>query len=60
MDSAYQGYASGNVDTDAYSVRLFADQGFQMIVAQSYAKNMGLYGERCGALNFVSSNKDIS
>ena len=31
-----------------------------MIVAQSFAKNMGLYGERCGALHFVASSKEIA
>jgi len=31
-----------------------------MIVTQSFAKNMGLYGERCGALHFVASSKDIA
>lgn len=60
MDSAYQGYASGSVDKDAYAIRKFAAEGFQMIVAQSFAKNMGLYGERCGALHFVSSSKEIA
>jgi len=25
FDSAYQGFASGNLETDAYSLRLFAD-----------------------------------
>jgi len=29
-----------------------------MIVSQSYAKNMGLYGERVGALHVVTPNKD--
>ena len=51
FDSAYQGYASGDLDRDAYSVRLFVDRGFEMFVTQSYAKNLGLYGERIGALN---------
>ena len=27
-----------------------------MLVAQSYAKNMGLYGQRVGALNIVTSD----
>lgn len=31
-----------------------------MVVAQSFAKNMGLYGERCGAIHFVASNKDVA
>lgn len=33
MDNAYQGYASGDVDKDAFALRYFAAQGFQMIVA---------------------------
>jgi aspartate/tyrosine/aromatic aminotransferase len=33
LDSAYQGYASGCVDKDAYAIRKFASEGFQMIVA---------------------------
>lgn len=28
-----------------------------MIIAQSFAKIMGLYGERCGALHFVTQDK---
>lgn len=53
FDSAYQGFASGDVDTDAYAVRLFEREGFEMLVSQSYSKNMGLYGERVGALSIV-------
>ncbi len=51
FDSAYQGYASGDLDRDAYSVRLFVEKGFELFATQSYAKNLGLYGERIGALN---------
>jgi aspartate/tyrosine/aromatic aminotransferase len=28
----------------------------QVLVAQSYAKNMGLYGQRVGALNIVTAD----
>lgn len=44
FDTAYQGFASGDLIKDVSSVRLFAERGFSMLVAQSYAKNMGLYG----------------
>ena len=44
FDSAYQGYASGDCTKDAFAIRYFAAQGFQMVVTQSFAKNMGLYG----------------
>ena len=53
FDTAYQGFASGSLETDAFPIRLFNEMGFQMVVAQSYAKNMGLYGERVGALHVV-------
>jgi aspartate/tyrosine/aromatic aminotransferase len=32
------------------------DQGFEMVIAQSFAKTMGLYGERTGALHFVCAD----
>ncbi len=60
FDSAYQGFASGDLDRDAWPIRYFVEQGFQMLVAQSFAKNLGLYGERVGALHFVSVNKETS
>jgi aspartate/tyrosine/aromatic aminotransferase len=57
FDSAYQGFASGDLDKDAWAIRYFIEQGFQMLVSQSFAKNMGLYGERIGALHIVTANK---
>ena len=56
FDSAYQGYASGDLDADAASVRCFEAAGVLPIVCQSYAKSMGLYGERVGAVNFVTAS----
>lgn len=38
FDSAYQGFASGDADTDAYPVRLFVERGHRVLVAQSFAK----------------------
>ena len=32
---------------------MFVGDGGECLVAQSYAKNMGLYGERVGALSIV-------
>jgi aspartate aminotransferase len=53
FDMAYQGFASGDVDKDAFPVRLFANEENPMIVMQSFAKNFGLYGERIGNLTVV-------
>lgn len=45
---AYQGFASGDTNKDAFAVRHFADSGFPFLLSQSFSKNMGLYGERVG------------
>ena len=42
---AYQGFASGDIDRDAFAVRQFLKDNHQMALAQSFAKNMGLYGK---------------
>ncbi|XP_031102771.1 aspartate aminotransferase, cytoplasmic [Ipomoea triloba] len=60
FDSAYQGFASGSLDEDAQSIRMFVADGGECLVAQSYAKNMGLYGERVGALSIVCKNADVA
>ena len=57
FDNAYQGFVSGDPNVDAYAVRLMADAGLEMICACSFSKNMGLYGERVGALHFVVSSE---
>jgi aspartate/tyrosine/aromatic aminotransferase len=53
FDSAYQGFATGDLDNDAWSLRYFVEQGFTLFCCQSFAKNMGLYGERTGTLSAV-------
>lgn len=55
FDCAYQGFASGDLDRDAGAVRYFVEQGFELVIAQSFAKNFGLYGERAGCFHFVAS-----
>merc|ERR550537_484444 len=56
FDTAYQGFATGDLENDCYSVRLFDKLGFEFAVCQSFAKNIGLYGERVGAVHFRCSN----
>ncbi|KAG2591822.1 hypothetical protein PVAP13_5NG507000 [Panicum virgatum] len=60
FDSAYQGFASGSLDKDAQPVRMFVADGGELLMAQSYAKNMGLYGERVGALSIVCGSADVA
>lgn len=53
-----QGFASGDSEKDAYSIRKFVADGHQVFLAQSYAKNFGLYGERVGALSVVTGSSE--
>ena len=59
FDMAYQGFASGDTDKDAFALRLFVKEGLQPCLAQSFAKNMGLYGERVGAFSIVTSSPEV-
>ncbi|KAL4924781.1 putative aspartate transaminase [Aspergillus undulatus] len=55
FDSAYQGFASGSVDEDAYAVRYVLNEKphMEFCAAQSFSKNFGLYGQRVGAFHYV-------
>ncbi|KAF5308793.1 hypothetical protein FQR65_LT06026 [Abscondita terminalis] len=58
FDSAYQGFASGDLEKDAWAVRYFASRGFEMFCTQSFAKNFGLYCERVGNLTVIMNNPE--
>jgi aspartate/tyrosine/aromatic aminotransferase len=49
FDSAYQGFGEG-FEEDVFPIRHFEEEGHEMIVAISFSKNFGLYGERVGML----------
>jgi len=38
FDCAYQGFASGDLDKDAYAIRYFISRGLELVAAQSFAK----------------------
>ena len=61
FDSAYQGFASGDPERDAFAVRLFVRAQKELgglLLCQSFAKNLGLYGERVGALHVLCGSAD--
>ncbi|KAK1164472.1 aspartate aminotransferase, cytoplasmic-like [Acipenser oxyrinchus oxyrinchus] len=58
FDSAYQGFASGDLQKDAWAVRYFVSKGFELFCAQSFSKNFGLYNERVGNLTVVAKDSD--
>jgi aspartate/tyrosine/aromatic aminotransferase len=55
---AYQGFATGDLETDAYAMRSFANDGMPLFVSQSFAKNFGLYGERVGTFSLTCGSQD--
>ena len=57
FDVAYQGFGRG-VTEDAFAVRLFLEQGHEMLVAYSCSKNLSLYCQRVGVLFAVCTSKE--
>ena len=58
FDCAYQGFASGCLNTDAWAVRYFVSEGFELFCSQSFSKNFGLYNERTGNLTVVTGRPE--
>ncbi|XP_043537133.1 aspartate aminotransferase, cytoplasmic-like isoform X1 [Chiloscyllium plagiosum] len=49
-----QGLATGDLNKDAFPIRHFVTERFELLCAQSYSKNFGLCDERVGSLTIVS------
>lgn len=62
FDSAYQGFALGSLDQDAYLIRYaVANQRAEpIVICQSFAKNAGMYGERVGCVHVISKDTKIT
>lgn len=64
FDSAYQGFSSGSLAKDAWAVRqavnnMGSKYNFPgLVICQSFAKNVGMYGERVGAVHVVLPKTD--
>lgn len=52
IDMAYQGFGQG-LNDDAYGLRYMASHLPELIVANSFSKNFGLYRERVGSVSFM-------
>eukprot|EP00879_Flechtneria_rotunda_P017305 GHRR01018129.1.p1 GENE.GHRR01018129.1~~GHRR01018129.1.p1 ORF type:complete len:387 (+),score=94.91 GHRR01018129.1:399-1559(+) len=57
LDMAYQGFATGDCTRDAQAIGIFIDDGHRVGLSQSFAKNMGLYGQRVGCFSLVCEDK---
>lgn len=58
FDNAYQGFASGDTNKDVAAVRHFIDEGHNIALCQSFAKNFGLYGQRIGNFSIKCEDAD--
>ncbi|MCH1930993.1 aspartate/tyrosine/aromatic aminotransferase [Shewanella sp. A25] len=57
FDFAYQGFGAG-IEEDAAGLRLVASKVPELLVANSFSKNFGLYNERIGAVTVVAQDAD--
>jgi aromatic-amino-acid transaminase len=59
FDFAYQGFGNG-VEEDAQGLRVFAEYNKELLIANSFSKNFGLYNERVGGITIVASDTDVA
>ncbi|WP_372880661.1 amino acid aminotransferase [Psychromonas sp.] len=59
FDFAYQGFAKG-VEEDAQGLRIFTEYNKELLVANSFSKNFGLYNERVGGITLVAEDSEIA
>lgn len=55
VDCAYQGLAEG-MEADASGLRHMADAVPEMLIANSFSKNFGIYRERTGAISVIAQS----
>ncbi|KAF6845502.1 aspartate aminotransferase [Colletotrichum musicola] len=60
FDIAYQGFSSGDEESDSWAVRHFASRGtMEICIAQSFSKSFGLYGQRVGAFHLLAHDAAV-
>jgi len=59
FDFAYQGFGNG-VEEDAQGLRLFAEHNKELLIANSFSKNFGLYNERVGGITLVATDSAVA
>ncbi|NRA71658.1 MAG: aspartate/tyrosine/aromatic aminotransferase [Gammaproteobacteria bacterium] len=59
FDFAYQGFGTG-IEEDAQGLRLYAAQNKELLIANSFSKNFGLYNERVGAVTLVAQDHNTA
>ncbi|MEM7454856.1 MAG: amino acid aminotransferase [Planctomycetota bacterium] len=59
FDFAYQGFGTG-IEEDASPIRQFCSAGGEALIANSFSKNFGLYGERVGGITAVAGTPEAA
>ncbi|WP_153913769.1 amino acid aminotransferase [Shewanella sp. TC10] len=59
FDFAYQGFGAG-IEEDAQGLRIVAAKVPELLIANSFSKNFGLYNERIGAVTIVAADESAA
>ena len=57
FDNAYQGFATGDYNEDAFAPRFFLNNNVEFVLSHSFSKNFGLYSERCGLISLFLDDR---
>lgn len=57
VDAAYQGFGDG-LEEDVAGLRYMAERVPNMLIANSFSKNFGIYRERCGGLSLIAETAE--
>ena len=60
LDVSYIGFVTGDAEKDCEPIRKFTEAGIPLLVAATYGKAFGLYGERVGHLCITAPNSDVA
>lgn len=60
LDAAYPGFVTGDVELDCEPIRIFAEANVPIVLAATFGKSFGLYGERVGILTITSPSKGVA
>ncbi|KAG6013922.1 hypothetical protein E4U43_007045 [Claviceps pusilla] len=60
LDAAYPGFVTGDVELDCEPIRIFAAANIPIVLAATFGKSFGLYGERVGILTVTLPSKEAT
>ena len=60
LDVSYMGFVTGDAEKDCEPIRKFTEAGIPLLVAATYGKAFGLYGERVGCLHVPAPTATIA